>query len=166
MNELFLVIAITLLAVISPGPDFAMVTATAMPTDGAVVSALGIACGVQVHVFYTVFGVALIITQSPLLFWMMKLLGAAYLVYLGIKSFTNQSVLTFTDASASAPRAWKVLLRFSDQCTESENHVVCGGGLQPGGGAWQFADGELCLWLVHVGHSLAVVQSGCAVFLH
>jgi len=110
MNELFLVIAITLLAVISPGPDFAMVTRNsyAYGRRSGLLAALGIACGVQVHVFYTVFGVALIITQSPMLFWMMKLLGAGYLVYLGIKSFTNQSVLTFTDGSASAPRAWKV----------------------------------------------------------
>ena len=110
MNELFLVIAITVLAVISPGPDFAMVTRNsyAYGRRSGLLAALGIACGVQVHVFYTVFGVALIITQSPMLLWMMKLLGAGYLVYLGIKSFTNKSVLTFANASASAPRAWKV----------------------------------------------------------
>ncbi|PTT28687.1 LysE family translocator [Pseudomonas sp. HMWF021] len=110
MNELFLVIAITILAVISPGPDFAMVTRNsyAYGRRSGLLAALGIACGVQVHVFYTVFGVALIITQSPVLFWMMKLLGAGYLVYLGIKSFTNKSVLTFAEAGASAPSAWKV----------------------------------------------------------
>jgi RhtB (resistance to homoserine/threonine) family protein len=110
MNELFLMIAITMLAVISPGPDFAMVTRNsyAFGRRSGLMAALGIACGVQVHVLYTVFGVAVIITQSPLLFMAMKLLGGGYLVYLGIKSFTNTSVMTFADAGGSAPSAWAV----------------------------------------------------------
>jgi RhtB (resistance to homoserine/threonine) family protein len=110
MNELFLVIAITILAVISPGPDFAMVTRNsyAYGRRSGLLAALGIACGVQVHVFYTVFGVALIITQSPMLFMAMKLLGGGYLVYLGIKSFTHKSVLTLAEASTSAPGAWQL----------------------------------------------------------
>jgi threonine/homoserine/homoserine lactone efflux protein len=54
-------------------------------------AALGIACGVQIHVFYTVFGIALLIVQSPRLLFAMKLLGAAYLIYIGIKSFTNKN---------------------------------------------------------------------------
>jgi RhtB (resistance to homoserine/threonine) family protein len=110
MNELFLMIAITMLAVVSPGPDFAMVTRNsyAFGRRSGLVAALGIACGVQVHVFYTVFGVAVIITQSPLLFMAMKLLGAGYLVYLGIKSFTNTSVLKFAEAGGSAPTSWAV----------------------------------------------------------
>ncbi|PYC25556.1 lysine transporter LysE [Pseudomonas jessenii] len=110
MNELFVMIAITMLAVISPGPDFAMVTRNsyAFGRQSGLMAALGIACGVQVHVFYTVFGVAVIITQSPLLFMAMKLLGAGYLVYLGIKSITNTAVLTFTEAGGSAPSSWAV----------------------------------------------------------
>ncbi|WP_150692707.1 LysE family translocator [Pseudomonas fluorescens] len=110
MNELFVMIAITMLAVISPGPDFAMVTrySYAFGRQSGLMAALGIACGVQVHVFYTVFGVAVIITQSPLLFMAMKLLGAGYLVYLGIKSITNTAVLTFAEASGSAPTSWAV----------------------------------------------------------
>ncbi|KHA70471.1 lysine transporter LysE [Pseudomonas chlororaphis] len=110
MNELFVMIAITMLAVISPGPDFAMVTRNsyAFGRQSGLMAALGIACGVQVHVFYTVFGVAVIITQSPLLFMAMKLLGAGYLVYLGIKSITNTAVLTFTEAGDSAPSSWAV----------------------------------------------------------
>lgn len=134
MNELFLMIAITMLAVISPGPDFAMVTRNsyAFGRRSGLMAALGIACGVQVHVLYTVFGVAVIITQSPLLFMAMKLLGGGYLVYLGIKSFTNTSVMTFADAGGSAPLSLGgVSQRFSDQCTESENHAVCRRGIQP-----------------------------------
>nr|ELR5111119.1 LysE family translocator [Providencia stuartii] len=91
MNELIAVATITFLAVISPGPDFAMVTRNsyAYGTKVGLFAALGIAVGVQVHVFYTLFGVTLIIMRSPTLFTIVKLLGVGYLVYIGFKSFTN-----------------------------------------------------------------------------
>jgi threonine/homoserine/homoserine lactone efflux protein len=109
MNELLLVAAISILAVISPGSDFAMVTRNsyAYGRRSGLMAALGIACGVQIHVFYTVFGAAVVFTQSPLLFMAMKLLGAGYLIYLGIKSLTSTSSLTFGGANASAPSSWE-----------------------------------------------------------
>ena len=77
MSELIAVAVITILAVISPGPDFAMVTKNSYSYGVKVglVTAIGIAIGVQIHVFYTVFGVSFIITGSPILFFMMKLFG-------------------------------------------------------------------------------------------
>ncbi len=92
MNELIAVATITILAVISPGPDFAMVTRNSYThgTKTGLFCALGIAIGVQVHVFYTVFGVTLVIMNSPTLFLAVKLLGVAYLVYIGFKSITNK----------------------------------------------------------------------------
>lgn len=105
MNELIAVATITILAVISPGPDFAMVTRNsyAFGSRTGLLSALGIACGVQVHVMYTVFGIAVVIVDSPMLFMTMKILGASYLIYLGYKSLTNKTVLTLEEASGSAP---------------------------------------------------------------
>lgn len=52
-------------------------------------AAVGIALGVQVHVLYTVLGIAVLISQSPALFFTMKVLGAGYLIYLGYQSLTN-----------------------------------------------------------------------------
>lgn len=91
MNELFAVALFTVLAVISPGADFAMVTRSsyAFGRRAGLSAALGIALGVQVHVLYTVLGIAVIISQTPTLFLAMKVLGAGYLIYLGYKSFTN-----------------------------------------------------------------------------
>ncbi len=105
MNELLAVALITVLAVISPGPDFAMVTRNsyAYGRQSGLIAALGIACGVQVHVFYTVFGIAVIITQSPLLFMGMKWLGAGYLIYLGVRSLLNTSKLALADVGGGAP---------------------------------------------------------------
>ncbi|UPF03355.1 LysE family translocator [Pseudomonas mosselii] len=91
MNELIAVALFTLLAVISPGADFAMVTRSsyAQGRKAGLAAAVGISLGVQVHVLYTVFGIAVIISQSPTLFVAMKVVGAGYLVYLGYKSLTN-----------------------------------------------------------------------------
>ncbi|PXW44662.1 RhtB (resistance to homoserine/threonine) family protein [Erwinia sp. AG740] len=105
MNELIAVATITILAVISPGPDFAMVTRNsyAFGARTGLISAFGIACGVQIHVMYTVLGIAVVIVNSPLLFMTMKVLGASYLIYLGYKSLTNKAVLKLGEASSSAP---------------------------------------------------------------
>lgn len=91
MNELIAVALFTILAVISPGADFAMVTRSsyAQGRKAGLAAAVGIALGVQVHVLYTVLGIAVIISQSSTLFLAMKVVGAGYLVYLGYKSLTN-----------------------------------------------------------------------------
>lgn len=87
MTELLAVLTITLLAVLSPGPDFAMVTRNSLLLSRrcGVLTALGISMGVLVHVTYTLVGVGVLIQQSLWLFNAIKLLGAAYLIYLGVK---------------------------------------------------------------------------------
>ncbi|UVL62381.1 LysE family transporter [Pseudomonas sp. B21-032] len=103
MNELIAVALFTVLAVISPGADFAMVTRSsyAFGRRAGLAAAMGIALGVQVHVLYTVLGIAVIISQSPALFLAMKVLGAGYLIYLGYKSLTNTTRISLDGASAS-----------------------------------------------------------------
>lgn len=109
MSELIAVAVITVLAVISPGPDFAMVTRNsyAHGRGSGLMTALGIACGVQVHVCYTMLGIALVITQSPLLFMAVKLLGAGYLIWLGWASLTSTASLQPGQASEVRPSAGK-----------------------------------------------------------
>ncbi|MEN9657284.1 MAG: hypothetical protein RL571_749 [Pseudomonadota bacterium] len=103
MNEIFAVALITILAVISPGADFAMVTRNSYlyGRKAGLLAALGIALGVQIHVMYTMLGVGLIISQSPALFTVIKIAGAIYLIYIGYKTFTSKSKLDI-DLSADA----------------------------------------------------------------
>ena len=92
MTELLAVVTITILAVVSPGPDFAMVTRTSLVLSrrAAVLTAFGIGLGVLVHVSYTLLGIGLLISQSLWLFNVFKLAGAAYLIYLGVKMLRAQ----------------------------------------------------------------------------
>ncbi len=87
MAEWLAVISITIFAVISPGPDFAMVSRNSLLLSrrAGILTAFGIGTGVLVHVSYTLMGVGIIIKQSPDLFAALKLVGATYLVWLGIK---------------------------------------------------------------------------------
>ncbi|WP_116472600.1 LysE family transporter [Zobellella maritima] len=93
MTELLAVVTITLFAVISPGPDFAMVSRNSLMLSrrAGVLTAVGIGLGVLVHVSYTVLGVGLLIQHLLWLFNTIKLAGAAYLVYLGIKMLRARS---------------------------------------------------------------------------
>ncbi|WP_028631711.1 LysE family translocator [Pseudomonas parafulva] len=104
MAELIAVALFTLLAVVSPGADFAMVTRSsyAQGRMAGLAAAMGIALGVQVHVLYTVFGIAVLISQSPTLFLIMKALGAGYLIYLGYRSFTNIQRINLDQPAATA----------------------------------------------------------------
>lgn len=87
MAEWFAVITITIFAVISPGPDFVMVSRNSLSLSrrAGILTALGIGMGVLVHVSYTLFGIGMLIRESPILFNILKLIGAAYLVWLGAK---------------------------------------------------------------------------------
>jgi RhtB (resistance to homoserine/threonine) family protein len=89
----FLVIAgIHLLAVMSPGPDFALVVQQSLKSRRAgILSATGMALGIGVHVLYSLLGIGLIISQSILLFQGIKLIGAAYLIFIGWKALTSKA---------------------------------------------------------------------------
>lgn len=110
----FLTIAIAhLLAVASPGPDFAIVTKQSVTagTRIGVWTSLGVGAGILVHVTYCVLGVALLLSQSPVLFNSMKLVAAIYLFYLGVQSIRTSmkpdaSLANDGEASIEAKQAF------------------------------------------------------------
>lgn len=96
MTELIAVAIITILAVISPGADFAMVTRNSYlyGRRAGLLAAGGIALGVQVHVMYTMLGVGLLIAKSPSLYFAIKIIGAIYLIYIGYQTFFARAVVS------------------------------------------------------------------------
>ncbi|GAA0301405.1 LysE family transporter [Streptomyces polychromogenes] len=96
MTEVIAVAVITLLAVVSPGADFAMVVRNSYlyGRSTGLFAAAGVAAGVLVHVSYTMLGVGLLIASSTALFTAIKLAGAGYLVWIGIRTFRARAELT------------------------------------------------------------------------
>lgn len=84
-TNLLVVAGITLLAVISPGPDFAITVRNAVRHGRrpGLATALGIACGVVCHVAYTLLGLGYLVARFAWLLTAVKYMGAAYLVWLG-----------------------------------------------------------------------------------
>lgn len=105
MIEAASVATITILAVISPGADFAMVTRNSiiLSRRAGVLTSVGISLGVLVHVAYSLAGIGLIISKSILVFNAIKIIGAAYLIYLGISMLRAKKNLEDATQKTTAP---------------------------------------------------------------
>ncbi|UKV14594.1 LysE family translocator [Thalassospiraceae bacterium SW-3-3] len=86
--EVIAVAIITILAVISPGPDFAMVTRIALTRGrrAGVLCAIGIGSGVSIHLTYTLIGLGVVFASNVWVLTSLRYLGAAYLIWLGISA--------------------------------------------------------------------------------
>lgn len=86
--EFFTIAIAHLFAVASPGPDFAVVMRQSLcgGTRTGIWTSLGVGSAILLHVTYCLLGVALMLSQSPLMFNVMKLIAAAYLFFLGVQS--------------------------------------------------------------------------------
>ncbi|WP_207842013.1 LysE family translocator [Williamsia soli] len=81
---------IALLAYVTPGPDWFVVMRHAVRSRrSGWVAAIGVQCGLLVHMTAAAVGVAAILLASATAFTVLKLVGAAYLVYLGVRALLN-----------------------------------------------------------------------------
>ena len=81
-----------LLAVMSPGPDTAIIFHQSF-TKGRVqgiLTALGIGSGIFIHCFFAISGISLLIYSSDEAKFFIKCMGAIYLLYLGISFFISK----------------------------------------------------------------------------
>jgi threonine/homoserine/homoserine lactone efflux protein len=87
---LFLIAAVTLN--VTPGPDMLYVIARGVGQGRAagIASALGIAVGCFVHISAVTFGLASLMTAVPAAYEIVKFAGAAYLIYLGVRTLTSR----------------------------------------------------------------------------
>lgn len=113
--EFMTVALVHLLAVASPGPDFAVVVreSVAQGRRAGSWTALGVGCGIFVHVAYSLLGIGLIVSQSIVLFNLFKWLAAAYLVYLGWRALRARpmSLEPVNTANAAVARtAWQAFV--------------------------------------------------------
>lgn len=99
MLQFLAITLLIILAAISPGPDFAMVTKNSLFYDwkAGIFTALGVSSSLLVHATYCILGLAIIISKSLLAFSIIKYLGAAYLIYIGVKSIlAKREMAAFT----------------------------------------------------------------------
>ena len=86
-HDLLLFFFAAWLLIITPGPDTALIVArsTQMGFKGGAVACAGVAAGILVHVTAAAVGLSALIAASATAFALVKFLGAAYLVYIGVR---------------------------------------------------------------------------------
>lgn len=103
LGEFLALATIHFLAVVAPGPDFA-VTIRQSVRFGRLVgicTALGIGAGISVHVLYTLLGVGALMHTTPWLLTVAKVVGGAYILYLGVSLLRSKPKSTVEGEKAS-----------------------------------------------------------------
>lgn len=103
INPLFF--AVSILAILAPGPDILYTIARGISSGpkAAVVAASGFACGLSVHTSLAVLGLSALLRDSAPAFLCVKIVGAAYLTYLGIRAWGSQGLIRIPAASGQPP---------------------------------------------------------------
>ncbi|GAA4918402.1 LysE family translocator [Nesterenkonia rhizosphaerae] len=101
-------IAVILLFLIPPGPDMAFMVAVGLEKgSGAAVSAiLGIGTGMSLYAAGAVAGIGRLAEEHPLIFDLVKILGAGYLIWLAIGTIRSARRTTTTHKSNLTTRPY------------------------------------------------------------
>ncbi|AST91153.1 homoserine/threonine efflux transporter [Sutcliffiella cohnii] len=104
MDSLLTYISIAAMMVVIPGADTMLLVKNTLsygPKAGRY-TVLGMATGLTFWTLIAILGLSVVIAKSVILFSTIKYLGAAYLIYLGIKSFFAKSSLSLEEIKAQA----------------------------------------------------------------
>lgn len=104
---------------IAPGPDIIFVITQGITAGkrAGVMTALGLACGNFVHTTAVALGISVIFKTSDIAFWIFKILGALYLLYLAYKALKNKDGIIVIGAGGSTVDGY--------EAAEEPSAVVC-----------------------------------------
>ena len=105
LQEMSLILFLTtsLALIVAPGPDNILVLTRGIAQGrmAALVSASGASVGLVIHSVFAAVGLSAILQQSATAYSIVKYVGAAYLIYLGIKALLDKE--SFAVAEETAP---------------------------------------------------------------
>lgn len=91
----------TAVLAISPGPDniYVLTQSIANGRKAGLATTAGLISGCIVHTTLIAFGVSALISASPKIFWVIKIFGAAYLLFLAYKIFKSDASIAFGEGA-------------------------------------------------------------------
>jgi threonine/homoserine/homoserine lactone efflux protein len=103
VHDLWLFVLSGLLLNITPGPDTAYIVGRGVQWGwrGGAAAALGVGCGCLVHVVAAAIGLSALLAASSAAFAAIKLIGAGYLIFIGVQMALSRPRATL-DASEAA----------------------------------------------------------------
>ncbi len=92
MHVFWIVTTLYFLAVMSPGPDFIMVTRNTLlySRQKAMLTAVGISLGVAIHATYSAVGLTFLANSYQKIIPFIQYAGGAYLMYIGVNTFFSR----------------------------------------------------------------------------
>jgi len=106
----FVVIAVVLILVPGPSVLFVVTRSLTLGRGAGVATVVGNAAGVYVQVIAVAFGLGALVQESIAVFTVLKLAGAAYLVYLGVQAFRHRRSLADTLYAPVEPKVLRRIL--------------------------------------------------------
>ncbi len=106
IQNLVLFIGLSWILIVTPGPDLIYVLTKGISTGrkAGLISAVGVTLGIFVHTIFAALGLSVILKTSALAFMIVKMVGAGYLIYLGIKCILNKEELKMNKENKSSTR--------------------------------------------------------------
>jgi len=115
LPQLLLFIAAGWLLNLTPGPDVLYIVSNALRSGAraGIVAALGIVSGCFVHVFAAAIGVSALLAASATAFTVLKWIGAAYLLWMGVRMLFSNAQPLVIQAQGARPDLdlWQVYRR-------------------------------------------------------
>lgn len=113
LPEFFTIALIHLLAVASPGPDFAIILKQSinLGRKNAFATSAGIGAGILVHVAYSLIGIGIIIANTPSLITVLKLVAASYFLYIAWHGLRAKAPHVNSDGDLSNPEVTESLAK-------------------------------------------------------
>lgn len=106
--DLAIILSFALAAIvlaITPGPDMALFISRTVNFGlrHGFVTVLGALTGVAVHTMLAAFGISVLIVTAPAAFWVLKIVGAVYLLYMAFSALRSGTGLTVARAGGKIP---------------------------------------------------------------
>lgn len=107
---LFAFVGATAILAISPGPDniYVLIQSITNGKKYGLATVAGLMTGCIVHTSLLAFGVSAVIKQSDQLFFIIKLFGAMYLLYLAYQVFRSDSNISLANTAAPKKSLWQL----------------------------------------------------------
>jgi threonine/homoserine/homoserine lactone efflux protein len=109
IHDLWLFVVSGLLLNVTPGPDTLYIAGrgSTLGSRAGAVAALGVGTGTLVHIFAAALGLSAILAASATAFMVVKMIGAAYLVYIGVSLMLSSPARRIPAAIEHQPAAMR-----------------------------------------------------------
>jgi RhtB (resistance to homoserine/threonine) family protein len=108
MGTVFTISFVTLLVIMSPGPNFFLVVSTSLSKSrrSGIITSVGVGVGSLTYAIAGFLGIAAIVSSSEAGFIALRILGGSYLIYIGLSMLIKKSSKKLTRSHGNMQEKW------------------------------------------------------------